>query len=133
MTKKQASLDYTPEFELFWKSYPSRWNKDFQGGSWVKRKKLPAFQSWQKLSEEIKAKCLRIVKQIKKSEGGATRDAVTWINERGWDDIEEANNDQHLPTSMTTVLKNVANETKPVNVNNERNRQLAALKGAKND
>lgn len=128
MTKKQASLDYTPDFEQFWKHYPRRWNKDFQGGSWVKRKKPPAFWAWQKLSEEIKAKCLRIVKQIKKSEGGSVRDAVTWINQYGWEDIEEAEEIQHLPASMTNIIKNVTNETKPVNISNERNRQLAALK-----
>lgn len=129
MTKKQASLDYTPEFEQFWKDFPSRWNKDFQGGSWVKRKKEPAFRAWQKLPEEIKTKCLRIVKRIKKAEGGSVRDAVTWINQYGWDDIEEADKGHHLPASMTNVIKNVANETKPVNINNERNRQLEKLKG----
>ncbi len=129
MAKKQTDkIEYTLDFEAFWKDFPRRWNKDFEGGSWVKRKKLPAFQSWQKLPEEIKAKCLSIVKRIKKAEGGSVRDAVTWLNQHGWDDIEEADKGQHLPVSMTNAIKNVTNEIKPVNINNERNRQLKALR-----
>ena len=119
--------NYTPDFEQFWKGYPSRWNKDFQGGQWVKRKKQPAFQSWQKLSDEVRAKCLRILRQIKKSEGGAVRDAVTWLNEKGWDDIEEVEEVQHLPASMTAnVFKTVPKET---DLNDSRNKAMAGLKG----
>ena len=118
--------NYTADFEQFWKGYPARWNKDFQGGQWVKRKKQPAFQSWQKLSDEIKAKCLRILKQIKRAEGGAVRDAVTWLNEKGWDDIKEAEEVQHLPASMTAnVFKPIP---KPPDLNDARNKQMAGLK-----
>lgn len=126
MAKKKLEQDYTSEFELFWRNFPSRWNKDFQGGSWIKRKKRPAFEAWRKLSEEIRAKCLRVVKQIKKSEGGSVRDAVTWINQIGWDDIEENTGPiRHLPQAMTNGVKTV--ESTEVNANNERNRQMRAL------
>ena len=118
MTKR-----YTDEFERFWKGFPARWNRDFQGGTWVKRRKRPAFEKWEKLSDEVKAKCLRVVKQIKKAEGGAVRDAVTWLNQYGWEDIEEPEEVQHLPKSMN-VLKTVEHN---INVNSERNRQRKEL------
>lgn len=124
MTKKPKK--YTDEFEQFWKGFPARWNRDFQGGTWVKRKKYPAFEKWQKLPGETRAKCLRIIKQIKKAEGGAVRDAVTWLNQYGWDDINEINEIEeayHLPGSMN-VLKSVDTT---LNINNERNRQRKKL------
>ena len=125
MARKHQMIDYTPEFEHFWENFPSRWNKDFQHGSWVKRKKLPAFQAWQKLPEAIRAKCLRVVKQIKKSEGGSVRDAVTWINQYGWDDIKENEGpSQSLPATMTNVVESVPGG---INFNDERNRQMKAL------
>ena len=45
----RRKMDYTPEFEKFWQAYPKRWNRDL--GCYVKRKKYPAFQKWQKLSQ----------------------------------------------------------------------------------
>ena len=111
---------YTDEFERFWKGFPARWNKDFQGGTWVKRRKHPAFDKWEKLSDDVRAKCLRIVRQIKKAEGGTVRDCVTWLNQYGWEDI-----DQHLPESMTNAIKTVEGHT--ININNERNRQRKEL------
>ena len=113
-------IPYTDEFETFWRQYPSRWNKDFQGGSWIKRKKHPAFDKWQKLPDEVKAKCLRIVKKIKKAEGGTVRDCVTWLNQYGWEDIEEEQG-QHLTMNP---LKSVPGG---VNVNSERNRQRKGI------
>ena len=77
---------YTAEFERFWKAYPARWNKEL--GLFVKRKKHPAFEKWQKLSKEIRDECLAKVHLVKRSEGKGVRDAVTWLNQYGWDDIE---------------------------------------------
>ena len=107
MPSKQvkAFIDYTADFQRFWKAYPKRWNRD--KGIWVKRKKFPAFESWQKLPDHIKAKCLRIAKTIRASEG-VPRDCVTWLNQRGWDDIEEDEGPvEHLPASMTDRLRSV--------------------------
>lgn len=116
--------EYTPAFLIFWGGFPSRWNSNLH--TYVKRKKYPAFESWQKLSPEIQAKCLRIVKQIKKTEG-TPRDCVTWLNQRGWDDIDEPDLDvQRLPRSFTDSLKSIP-ET-GINVNNERNRQMQKLR-----
>lgn len=82
-----AGKPYTDEFERFWKLYPARWNHNL--GCYVKRKKRPAFDKWQKLSPEIRAECFAKSKYIKRSEG-TPRDCVTWINEYGWEDIEIA-------------------------------------------
>jgi len=114
-------MNYTEEFETFWRQYPPRWNQNLS--VYVKRKKCPAFKVWQKLPKEIRAKCLRIVKKIKKSEG-TPRDAVTWLNQEGWDDIDEEWTPS-LPAGATISMKAVPEVA--VNTNNERNRQKDAL------
>lgn len=93
--------EYTPEFETFWKKYPSRWNSNLSIS--VKRKKYPAFESWQKLSPKIRAECLFKAKHIKKSEG-VPRDCVTWLNQRGWDDIE-LEKPEPLPVNVVPIMK----------------------------
>jgi len=109
-------MNYTDEFQRFWKAFPSRWNRNY---GYVKRKKVPAFKAWQKLSQDIRDKCLRIVKQIKRSEGEAVRDCVTWLNQEGWEDIDEPEEVQHLPEQFTTdVFKEVH---KPIDLNERRN------------
>ena len=115
--------NYTDEFEWFWKGFPARWNKE--RGEHIKRKKGPAFVSWQKLQPDEKAKCLRIVKKIKRTEGGATRDCVTWLNQDGWDDIDEPDLEaQPLPQELIPQFKTVPIG---INTNNERNRQSKKL------
>ena len=115
---------YTEEFEQFWKDYPARWNKET--GDKVKRKKGPAFKSWLKLTDDVRAKCLRIIKKIKRSEGGAVRDCVTWLNQDGWDDIDEPDLEaQSLPQELVPHFKSVDIR---VNTNNRRNKQMNALR-----
>lgn len=83
-----AGKPYTEEFNRFWKKYPARWNANFQGGSYVKRRKRPAFEKWQKLSQAIRNECFAKVHLVKQYEGGSVRDCVTWLNQWGWEDIE---------------------------------------------
>jgi len=117
-------MNYTEEFETFWKLYPKRWNRDL--GVYVKRKKWPAFEKWQKLSQAIRNECLAKARLIKATEG-TPRDCVTWLNQRGWDDIElPTPKPKALPAEITPKLKTV--ESHIVNINNERNRQTAGLK-----
>lgn len=116
-------MDYTTEFETFWVKYPKRWNRDL--GCFVKRKKWPAFQKWQKLSKAIRSDCLAKVHLIRRAEG-TPRDCVTWLNQRGWEDIE-LEKPKLIPTKLLPKMKIV--ESIEVNINNERNRQIAALKG----
>ena len=115
---------YTAEFEKFWGKFPKRWNRDL--GITVKRKKMPAFIKWQKLSQEIRDECLEKAKYIKKAEGGAVRDCVTWLNQYGWDDITLPKKvEPILPVELTKVIKLVPNHR--VNVNNRRNKNIKAL------
>ena len=116
-------MDYTPEFMLFWKAYPARWNSNLS--CMVKRKKYPAFLSWQKLSSERQQECLIKAKHIKRTEG-TPRDCVTWLNQRGWDDIE-LEKPKPLPSHLVPEMKTV--ESHVVNISNERNKQIAKLKG----
>lgn len=115
-------MKYTEEFERFWKAYPKRWNREL--GIWVKRKKRPAFQKWQLLSQEIRDECFAKVKLIKASEGGSVRDAVTWLNQDGWDDIELPKKYKPiLPKQITgNVLKIVTEDNRSTSdkVNAER-------------
>ena len=116
-------MDYTEEFETFWKAFPSRWNRDL--GVFVKRKKWPAFEKWQKLSQAIRNDCLAKSRLIRLTEG-TPRDCVTWLNQRGWDDIElPSPKRKALPAEITPKLKIV--ESHIINVNNERNQQIKAL------
>ena len=116
-------MEYTQEFETFWALYPKRWNRDL--GGYVKRKKWPAFEKWQKLPQSIRNDCLAKARLIKATEG-TPRDCVTWLNQRGWDDIE-LEKPKPIPTKFLPKMKIV--ESVEVNVNNERNKQIADLKG----
>ena len=116
-------MEYTPEFETFWKAYPKRWNTDI--GGYVKRKKWPAFEKWQKLSQTIRSDCLAKSRLIRLTEG-TPRDCVTWLNQRGWDDIElPSPKPKALPAEITPKLKIVKSHI--INVNNKRNQQIKAL------
>jgi len=123
-------MDYTDEFETFWKKYPKRWNRDL--GMYIKRKKWPAFEKWQKLSQTIRDDCLAKARLIKATEG-TPRDCVTWLNQRGWDDIE-LEKPKPLPKELVPDMKSVESHT--VNFNDARNEQhnkLRALKGNENE
>ena len=118
--------DYTPAFEIFWSKYPKRWHQGL--GCLIKRKKWPAFEKWQKLPKAIKAKCLARVHLIKQFEG-TPRDCVTWINQRGWDDMEWEEL-KKLPIGFPKeMIENLLKEVPEagVNVSNRRNRQKDKL------
>lgn len=117
-------MTYSDEFEVFWKYYPKRWDRT--RSKLIKRKKFPAWESWQKLDEETQHEILTKAKYIKDFEGGAARDAVTWLNQRGWDDIEFSESWKPvLPAAFTdSVFKDLP---KTVDIGIERNRQKNAL------
>jgi len=119
--------EYTEEFEIFWKAYPARWNKNIH--SMVKRKKFPAFEKWQKLDEKIRAECLAKVKKIKYAEG-TPRDAVTWLNQRGWDDIElPEEKPAPMPKQVQEMVEGIGNmpKSKTIDFNEVRNKQRKGL------
>jgi len=97
-------MEYSKEFEYFWKWYPARWHAEKH--VFVKRRKFPAWQSWQKLDADTQKEILCKMKLIKASEGKYPRDAVTWLNQRGWDDIEDDSKwESVLPDELTDVFK----------------------------
>jgi len=121
-------MKYTDEFERFWKAWPTRWNRDL--GLNVKRKKAPAFVKWQKLSEEIKAEIFSKLKYVKKAEGGASsvRDAVTWLNQEGWDEIELPKNVKPFPPELLPNMKTVPGEVDSNLARTEQRKALAKVK-----
>ncbi len=117
-------MTYSREFEIFWKYYPKRWDRS--RNKLIKRKKFPAWESWNKLDEDTQHEILTKAKYIKEFEGSAARDAVTWLNQRGWDDIEfnEAWTPT-LPEELTEGVGKIVNKT--IDINDERNKQRRAL------
>ena len=98
-------MSYTEEFEGFWKAYPKRWNRDI--GGFVKRRKFPAFEKWQKLSQTVRNDCIAKSKLIRITEG-TPRDCVTWLNQRGWDDIELPKaKPEPMPANIVPIMKGV--------------------------
>ena len=95
-------MTYSKEFEVFWKLYPHRNGKPI--------KKRPAWNMWQRLTDdEIYEICTK-AKYIKQFEGGPyARDAVTWLhpeNQRGWEDITfKPDWVPVLPAELTDVCK----------------------------
>jgi hypothetical protein len=92
------------EFEVFWKLYPKRWDRN--RSRLIKRKKFPAWESWQKLDSDTQHEILTKAKYIKEFEGGSARDAVTWLNQRGWDDVDFPDSwVPRLPKELTDVCE----------------------------
>jgi hypothetical protein len=117
---------YTDEFEVFWRYYPKRWDRNRQ--KLIKRKKFPAFESWQKLESDTHHEILTKVKFIKDFEGGSARDPVTWLNQRGWDDIEFKVG--YIPVLPKELLESALKRTvfEPVDSNQSRTDNLKKLR-----
>jgi len=118
-------MNYSKDFETFWQKYPRRWNSNL--GIYVKRKKFPAWEKWKKLSVEIRRECLSKVHLIKQTEGGAIRDAVTWLNQHGWSDIETVPQGTGLPKEMIENLFKIDYQEDSVNKKVNRQRELLGL------
>jgi hypothetical protein len=118
-------MEYTREFEVFWKLYPTRWDRTCSKR--IKRKKFPAFEKWQALEDDTRHEILTKAKFIKDFEGSSARDAVTWLNNRGWDDIEF--NPDYVPILPKELTEGALKKVEPniINVSNERNKQKNKL------
>lgn len=77
-------MDYTEEFEIFWKIYPKRWNRS--SGKHYKVGKYEAFQAWKRLSQKDRCKILIVVKYMQ--DGEFVLDAHRWLKKRRFDDME---------------------------------------------
>ena len=112
-----AGKPYSKEFEYLWRVYPKRWDRTRT--KWIKRKKYPAWEKWQLLDEETQHEILTKAQFIRDFEGSHACDLVTWLNQRGWDDIEfnkdyvpvlpeELTKDFGHPDALKTVDPNMA-------------------------
>ena len=118
---------YTPDFLAFWKEYP----RQCANGVWTRPCKHEAFLVWLKMSDSQRNHAMYSVGQYRKTiKGGLyVAHARTWLNQRryeDWDIPEETG--EHLPGKLTSKVGQVVSY-ECVNINNERNRQIAALKG----
>ena len=77
-------MDYTAEFETFWKAFPKRWNRS--SGRHYKVGKYEASQVWKRLSQKDRNKILIVVKYMQTGE--FVLDAHRWLKKRRFDDIE---------------------------------------------
>jgi hypothetical protein len=119
------AVAYTPEFLIFWGRYPKRLFPD--KGAWLRPGKQSAMRVWATMAAEDKAHAMYSVSLWFNVRPKYPQNASTWLNQRGYDDWDMPEPEgEHLPEEMTNVVKLVP-ENK-VNINNERNRQVAALK-----
>jgi hypothetical protein len=77
---------YTPDFQDFWYSYPSRVS---DAGTFVKVGKYDAFVQWRKLPVEIRQKCLMLVKNKMVKSSKFTQDACRFLSHRRWEDYPD--------------------------------------------
>lgn len=133
--KKSQTLEYTEEFERFWKNFPARWNS--ARGAKLKRKKYPAMVSWSKLGRDAIEDILKKLPLIWKAEGDYPRDPVTWLNQHGWDDIQLPKPpllSKEMAASITKAVpgeidSNLARTRQRLKLEiSERNRQTAVVK-----
>ena len=79
--KEKNEKEYTPDFESFWKIYPSR--------KGTKNGKPAAFKSWNKVldGKEINEGYLKLrISDLKESYGDFPPDASVWLNNKRWED-----------------------------------------------
>ena len=77
-------MEYTQEFETFWRNYPKRWNRSSH--RYYKVGKWEAFQAWKRLSQKDRNDILIKVKYMK--DGEFVLDAYRWLKKRRFDDME---------------------------------------------
>lgn len=94
---------YSQDFEIFWASYPSR--------NGQKTKKAQAWASfWKLLSSDngITAELITDrIKALAPQYGDFPRDAVTWLNQRGWED--EISLTKPRPVAGSKIERAIAN------------------------
>lgn len=92
--KGRCPASYHPEFESFWKVYPSRNGK--------KNGKRKAFESWWRTvrdkiatPDELRNRII----QLAPTYGDYAKDASTWLNGRGWEDEVTNNVPEGMPNN----------------------------------
>ena len=120
--KRSLRLDYTPEFEAFWKAYPPR----------DANHKKPAFDSWRRLSADEQARALQslpaFTEHYRKQDFKFLPMTTTFLNQGQWNEWADKSESQaasepwwrkqHLIASMTddrweALIRKNANGTWP--------------------
>lgn len=80
-------IEYTDEFQLFWRLWPGRWRPE--SDTVIKVGKYEAFKVWQKLSTEEWDEIIALLKSGKVKQAGTQYlpDAHRWLNNRRWEDF----------------------------------------------
>ena len=115
MTKNGS---YTPDFMKFWFAYP----KILESNEWKRRGKCEASIVWEYMAAEDKAHAMYAV-QFEKPKPMRLW-AKRWLAERLYDDVDMPDEGEHLPESMTNIVKIVPDAP---NVNDVRNCQRKEL------
>jgi len=122
--KTQPKPIYTDEFLRFWKLYPKQYHPGTN--TWIRPAKAEAFEQWEHLDDEDKSHAMYSVMFYRRLKGQYIWHARRWLRNRGFDDWDmPEEKGEHLPESMTNVVKIVPEHH--VNTNNERNRQRKEL------
>lgn len=123
-------MDYTEEFMLFWRKYPGRYHEagrpKADGGyeHYWKIGKRKAFQWWKKLTPYQKKWAMYAVQFMKR--GKFVPDPFRWLRDGLYEDWDMPEDKATMPTKYLPSMKTV--DAHVVDVNKERNRQMANLK-----
>lgn len=74
---------YSDDFELFWRSYPPRFNEG--RNVYIRADKCGAFREWERLTLDEKVLALNAVQREKPSKW--TPDARKWLYHKRWEDV----------------------------------------------
>ncbi len=119
---------YTLGFMKFWMAYPQIFSSSKH--KWIREGKSNAAVVWEYMNAEDKAHAMYAVQFEKRGE--YQLHAVRWLAERRYDDIDMPEEEgEHLPEPMTNSLK--IGDTRTVNLNDERNRQMGILSKRKDN
>lgn len=84
--KKRQPINYSEEFELFWKKFKGRWKPETD--EYVKVGKYDAFQEWQKLTVDEQRRAWTAADRVK---GEYVPDACRWLKRKLFDDFKAGN------------------------------------------
>ena len=125
------TTNYSDEFMAFWSRYPGRYHEagrpKADGGyeHYWKENKRKAFQWWRKLTPYQKKWAMYSVQFMKR--GKFVPDAFRWLRDGKYEDIDMPEDRPTMPAHLVPEMKTV--ESHVVNISNERNKQIAKLKG----
>ena len=124
-------MDYTPEFIKLWQAYPGRYHdagRPKAGGGYEyywKIGKRKAMEEWSKLTDYQKQWVMYAVRFMKR--GKYVPDLHRWLKDGKYEDVDlPKEKHETIPAKFLPKMKTVSGCV--VNINDERNKQMAKLK-----